>query len=181
MTRRACRRCGEGARRGQPTARNLHTISAHAGAKLSSGAGRRLGEREPAMAELKRGRRSLHSRQGNRRSIPLFLGLLADLEAAAGDYEGRFDGDRGSSWRSSPRTAGEHFTDAFFHHLRGDILLKRDPADHGPPRKPSSPPSPSRNIRGLAASSLRAALSLAKLYQSTGRARRQPAACSRRR
>ena len=37
------------------------------------------------------------------------------------------------------------------------------------PRKPSRPPSPSRRSKARAASSFCAALSLAKLYQSTGR------------
>ena len=57
---------------------------------------------------------------------------------------------------------------AFLHRLRGEILLKRDPANPAPRRKPSRPPSPSRSTR-RAQFGLLAALSLAKLYQSTGR------------
>ena len=68
-------------------------------------------------------------------------------------------------WRS--RGELNHHCDlAFVYLLRGEILLGRDPANPRPPKKHSRPPSPSRR-QGARSSALRAALSLAKLYQST--------------
>ena len=59
-------------------------------------------------------------------------------------------------------------TDAVLHRLRGDLLLKRDPNDPAAAEGPSRPPSPSRRA-GRAQLRPAAALSLAKLYQSTNR------------
>ena len=55
-------------------------------------------------------------------------------------------------------------------HPRRDFAEARSGESRRPPRTPSSPPSRSRNNRRRGASSCSAALSLAKLYQSTNRA-----------
>ena len=64
---------------------------------------------------------------------------------------------------------GLRWYEAELHRIRGEILLKRDPATPRPRRKPSLPPSPSRSQQGARSFELRAALTLAKLYQSTAR------------
>ena len=64
---------------------------------------------------------------------------------------------------------GEHWSDAFLHRLRGEILLKRDPAN--------TPLAEDAFLTAIAIAQqhktrsfeLHAALSLAKLYQSTDR------------
>ena len=64
---------------------------------------------------------------------------------------------------------GERHSDAELHRIRGEILLKRDPTN--------TPPAEEAFLTAIAVAQqqkarsfeLRAALSLAKLYQSTGR------------
>ena len=64
----------------------------------------------------------------------------------------------------------ERFTDPYLHRLRGEILLKRELADpcsgRGGLSKPAIAIAKQQGARSYA---LLAALSLAKLYQSTGR------------
>ena len=63
----------------------------------------------------------------------------------------------------------QHFSDAELHRIRGKILVKRDPTN--------TPPAEDAFLTAIAVAQqqktrsfeLRAALSLAKLYQSTGR------------
>jgi hypothetical protein len=58
------------------------------------------------------------------------LGLLADLEVAAGNAEGALTLiDNGLAMAQE---GGQHYADSFLNRLRGDILLKRDPADPAP-------------------------------------------------
>jgi predicted ATPase len=67
------------------------------------------------------------------------------------------------------RETGEHWSDAFLHRLRGEILLKRDPANTAPAEDAlltAIAIAQQQNARSFA---LRAALSLAKLYQSAAR------------
>ena len=61
---------------------------------------------------------------------------------------------------------GEQWTDAFLHRVRGKILLKRDPTNSVPAEVASSQPLPSLESR-TRSFELRAALTLAKLYQLT--------------
>jgi predicted ATPase len=57
----------------------------------------------------------------------------------------------------------------FAHRLRGEILLKRHPADPAPAEEAFETAIALAKEQGACSSGLRAALSLAKLYQSTGR------------
>jgi hypothetical protein len=57
----------------------------------------------------------------------------------------------------------------FAHLLRGDILLKRDPANPAPVEEAYRNAIAIAQHQGARSWGLRAALSLAKLYQSTGR------------
>ena len=65
---------------------------------------------------------------------------------------------------------GEHWTDAFLHRIRGEILLKRDPANTAPAEEAFLTAIAIAQQQKAKSFELRAALSLAKLYQSTGRA-----------
>ena len=105
-------------------------------------------------------------------NILLFDGLLkialAEAEAAAGDLD-RALAVLDEGLVTAERTGFRAF-EAELHRARGDILLKRDSvANLRRRKKPSGPPSPSRRQQGTRSFGLRAALALAKLYQSTRR------------
>jgi predicted ATPase len=67
--------------------------------------------------------------QGNKTFVPFYQVLLAEIEAQ-GDSEGAL------TWIDEAlalaRETGEHWSDAFLHRLRGEILLKRDPMSTAP-------------------------------------------------
>ena len=104
-------------------------------------------------------------------NVVLFDGLvkiaLAEAEAAAGDLdralavldEGLATADR----------MGHRAFEAELHRARGDILLKRDPANPAPAEEAFLTAIAVAKQQGTRSFELRAALALAKLYQSTGR------------
>jgi hypothetical protein len=63
---------------------------------------------------------------------------------------------------------GEHFSDPYLYRLRGDILMKRDPADPVPGEDAYRTAVAIAKDQGARSFQLLAALALAKLYQSTG-------------
>ena len=63
----------------------------------------------------------------------------------------------------------EHWSDAFLHRLRGEILLKRDPANTAPAEHALLTAIAIAQQQKARSFELRAALSLAKLYHSTDR------------
>ena len=68
--------------------------------------------------------------QGNKLFAPSFHGLLADLEAETNGLDAALtliDEGLGFSEETS-----ERFSDPYLHRLRGDILLRRDPANPAP-------------------------------------------------
>src|SRR5262249_21380988 len=65
---------------------------------------------------------------------------------------------------------GEHWTDSFVHRVRGEILLKRDPANTAPAENALLTAIAVAQQQKARSFELRAALSLAKLYHSTNRA-----------
>jgi predicted ATPase len=67
--------------------------------------------------------------QGNKQFVPFYQGLLAEIEAQ-GNAEGAWT--RIEEAPALARQTGEHWSDAFLHRLRGEILLKRDPANTTP-------------------------------------------------
>ena len=96
------------------------------------------------------------------------LGLaLARAEAHAGGYE-RAITALDEALASSDRTGGRGF-DAELHRLRGAVLLKRDPDDHPPAEEAYRTAVRIAKQQGARSFEMRAALSLAKLYQSTAR------------
>jgi predicted ATPase len=63
----------------------------------------------------------------------------------------------------------EHFTDPYLYRLRGEFLLKRDPADFVRAEKAYQTAIAIAKGQGARGYELLASLSLAKLYQPTGR------------
>jgi predicted ATPase len=71
-----------------------------------------------------------YTEQGNRAWAPLFRGLLAELEAEGQGVEAALTLVHEALGLAGE--TGEHWTDAFLHRMRGEILLKRDPANTAP-------------------------------------------------
>ena len=63
----------------------------------------------------------------------------------------------------------EHFTDPYLHRLRGECLLKREPGNSAPAEEAFQTSLAVAKQQGARSYELLAALSLAKLYRSTGR------------
>ena len=100
--------------------------------------------------------------------LPLFQGLLAELEAGAEDAGAALT--RIDQALALARETGEHWTDAFLHRIRGDVLFKRDPANPAPAEEAFLTAIAVAQAQKARSFELRAALSLGKLYHSTGRA-----------
>ena len=126
----------------------------------------RLGGGESEVSEL---RRSLaaYVDQGNKNWAPLFQGLLAELEAEARDVDGALR--RVDEALALANETGEHWTDAVLHRIRGQILLKRDPAKTAPAEETFQTAIAVAQAQRARSFELQAALPLAKLYQSTAR------------
>ena len=127
----------------------------------------RLGDRETGVTELRQAL-AAYTDQGNKLFVPLFQGLLAEIEAEGQDAEGALA--RIDEALALAGETGEHWTDAFLHRIRGEILLKRDPANTAPAEEAFLTAIAIAQQQKARSFELRAALSLAKLYQSTGRA-----------
>jgi predicted ATPase len=104
-------------------------------------------------------------------NVPLFGPLLkialAEAEVRGGDIDRAFailDEALATSDRIGHRTY-----DAELHRLRGKMLLRRDPADPAPAEEALQAAIAVAKEQGTRSFELRAALSLAKLYQSTAR------------
>ena len=98
---------------------------------------------------------------------PLFHGMLAQLEAATRGHDAALTLiDRGLAIAAE---TGERFTDPYLHRLRGDILLKRDPANPAPAEEAFQTAIAIAKEQGARSYELLASLSLAKLYQLSAR------------
>ncbi len=125
-----------------------------------------LGDRRAGMAQLNECIQ-IHAEQGNRLFIPFFQGLLAEIEA---QEEG---GAPAALARIDAAIAlttemGAHWCDAFLHQIRAKSLLKCDPSDTVPAEEAFLTASVIAQQQKAKSFELRAALSLAKLYHSTG-------------
>jgi len=136
------------------------------GAMTSSWARARLGEPEIGVIELRKALTS-YTDQGNRLYVPLFEGRLAELEAEADGSEKALN--RIDEALALAGKTGEHWTDAFLHHIRGEILLKRDPANTAPAEEAFLTAIAIAQQQKAKSFELRAALALAKLHRSTER------------
>jgi predicted ATPase len=106
--------------------------------------------------------------QGNKSAAPSFHGLLAELRAMEPDLDGALATiDAGLAIAEK---TGERYTDPYLYRLRGDLLLARSPAASGPAEEALQSAIAIANRQGARGYALLAALALAKLCQSTGRA-----------
>ena len=127
------------------------------------------GRRDDSQAGAPALRRALanYLNQGNKLFAPLFHGMLADLEAETIGLDAALtliDEGLGFSEETS-----ERFSDPYLHRLRGDILLKRDPANPAPAEEAFRAAVAIAQAQKARSFELLASLSLAKLYQSPGR------------
>jgi class 3 adenylate cyclase/predicted ATPase len=106
--------------------------------------------------------------QGIRQYLPLFQGKLAELEAERDGVEEALALIEDAL--TVAQQTGEHWMDCLLHRLRGELLLKRDPANPGPVEEAFVTAIAIAQHQKARSFELRAALSLARLYQSTGRA-----------
>jgi predicted ATPase len=105
--------------------------------------------------------------QGNKAFSPLFHGMLAELETATRGPDAALTLiDQGLAIAAE---TGERYTDPYLHRLRGDILLKRDPASPAPAEEAFQTAIAVAKQQGARTYELLASLSLAKLHRSTGR------------
>jgi predicted ATPase len=105
--------------------------------------------------------------QGQRGFMASLHGLLAELDSATrGPDSALLLVDQGLSIAEE---TGEHLTDAYLYRLRGDILLQRDPVNPAPAAEAFQTAIAIAEEQGARSYVLLASLSLAKLYQSTGR------------
>ena len=107
--------------------------------------------------------------EGNKFYVPFFLGLLAAMQVETqGEKEGA--AARIDEALALAEQTGEHWTDAFLHRIRGEIILKLDSANVTPAEDAFLAAIAIAQQQKAKSFELRAALSLAKLYQSTNRA-----------
>ena len=126
----------------------------------------KLGDRDAGSAEFRQALAEYAS-QGNKLLLPFYQGLLAEIEAEGGDAEAALAGiDEALALAGE---TGEHWFDAGLHRIRGEILLKQNPADPAPAEAAFLAAIAVAQQQKARSFELRAALSLAKLYQSTGR------------
>jgi predicted ATPase len=125
-----------------------------------------LGDHEGGMTGLREAV-AVYLGEGNKLFVPLFQGRLAELEAKGDDADGplrRIDGALALA-----NEKGERWTDALLHRIRGEVLLKRDPAATAPAEEAFQAAIAVAQAQKTRSLELQGALSLAKLYQSTGR------------
>ena len=126
----------------------------------------KLGDRDAGSAEFRQALADYAS-QGNKLLLPFYRGLLAEIEAERGGAEAALAGiDEALALAGE---TGEHWFDAGLHRIRGEILLKQNPADPAPAEAAFLAAIAVAQQQKARSFELRAALSLAKLYQSTGR------------
>jgi tetratricopeptide (TPR) repeat protein len=108
-----------------------------------------------------------HVADGNKGAALPHHVLLAELEATSVDLDQalRLIGEG----LTIAEEIGGHLFDPHLHRLRGDIRLRRDPTNPAPAEEALQTAVAIAHQQGARSHGLRAALSLAKLYQSTGR------------
>jgi class 3 adenylate cyclase/tetratricopeptide (TPR) repeat protein len=128
----------------------------------------RLGQSQASRKEFQQAL-AAYIGEGNKFYVPFFLGLLAAIQVETqGEKEGA--AVRIDEALALAQQTGERWTDAFLHRIRGEVLLKLD--------SPNTATAEDAFLTAIAIAQhqkaksfeLRAALSLAKLYQSAGRA-----------
>jgi class 3 adenylate cyclase/tetratricopeptide (TPR) repeat protein len=144
---------------------NALTFYAAVGALQSAWASARLDHRETGAPALREALATFTD-QGNKQFVPFYQGLLTEIEAQGGTEGALTQIDEALALASE---TGECWSDAFLHRLRGEILLKRDPANTAPAEDAFLTAIAVAQQRKARSFELRAALTLAKLYHSTDR------------
>ena len=98
---------------------------------------------------------------------PFFGTLLAELEASTGQVEAGL-ATLDSELQLIERTE-QHWSDAEVHRVRGELLFKRQPTDIDAAEQAFNKSLEIARMQQVKTFELRSALSLAKLYQTTGR------------
>ena len=126
----------------------------------------RLGDRESRTTGLKQALAG-YLGQRNKLHAPIFQGLVAGVEAKGGDADGAVR--RVDEALALANETGARWTDALLHRIRGEILLKREPANPAPAEEAFQTAIVIAKEQGARSYMLLVSLSLAKLYRSTGR------------
>jgi predicted ATPase len=122
----------------------------------------RLGDRQRGVTGLQEALPAYLGR-GNKLLAPLFQGLLAELESEGEDAEGALrEIDEALALANE---TGERWTDALLNRLRGEILLKRDPANTAPAEAAFLAAIAVAQAQKAKSFELQAALSLGRVYQ----------------
>jgi hypothetical protein len=87
---------------------------------------RHLGDRETGCEEL-RENIAVATASGIKYWVPFLQGLLAEIEVERQDVKQALT--RVDEALGLAQQTGEHWSDAFLHRIRGELLLKRDPAN----------------------------------------------------
>jgi predicted ATPase len=126
----------------------------------------RLGDREGGLDAMRRGVAAFHN-IGNLIYATLLETVLAEAEAEAGEIEAALASiDR--TVALTERT-GQRWNESDTHRVRGEILFKLDPANTGPAENAFLTAIDVAQRQKAKSFQLRAALALAKLYESTAR------------
>ena len=136
------------------------------GALYSTWARAWLGDRESGVKGFREAL-AAYLGQGNKLTVPLFQGLIAELEAEGDDAHGALR--RIDEALALANETGEHWTDSLLRRIRGAILLKRDPVNPAPAEEAFKAAIAIAKQQGARSFGLQAALPLAKFYQSTAR------------
>jgi predicted ATPase len=136
------------------------------GAPCNAWARARLGDRETGVAELREALAKF-TEKGNKCMAPLYQGLLAELEAEGQDAQTAF------VWIDQALAlageTGERWTDAFLHRIRGEVLLKLDPANTAPAEEAFLTAIAIAQQQKARSFELRAAMSMARLWRDQGK------------
>jgi class 3 adenylate cyclase/predicted ATPase len=144
---------------------NAMTLYAVWGALQSAWASARLDGHDAGAMALRQAL-AAYTDQGTKLYVPFFQGFLAEIEAQ-GDAEGALP--RIDEALALAGETGEHWSDALLHRLRGEILLKRDPANTALAEDAFLTAIAIAQEQKARSFELRAALDLARLYNSTSR------------
>jgi predicted ATPase len=145
-----------------------HPMALYRGQGLvhASWARARLSDSEAGVTELARVI-AVYADQGANLYLPFYDGLLAELESerqSADESLTRIDGAL-----ELTQQTGAHWIDPFLHCIRGGILLKRDSTNAAPAEQAFLTAIEIAQQQKAKSFELPAALSLAQLYQTTGR------------
>ena len=135
------------------------------GTLQSAWASARLDDRKTGARELRQAL-AAYMDQANKLSVPFYQGLLAEIEAQD-DAEGALT--RIDEALALAGETGEHWSDAFLHRLRGEILLKCNPANTASAEDAFLTAIAVAQQQGARSFELRATLDVARLYNSTSR------------